>query len=89
MVLFSQGLYLSARSLVDETSRLAPLRFILSFHAGTVWGDTDKLQLEDLKTDVVFEFDYMKTIRAGVAIPTGGLRTGSARVYIGWGEHVF
>ena len=89
MMLFSQGVFLSMRNFVNETSVWAPLRWIVSFHAGTVWGTEEKLRIHDVRTDVVFEFDYMETLRAGVAFPTGGLRTGSPRVYIGWGKHVF
>jgi hypothetical protein len=89
MILMGQGLFLSMRSLVNETSVWAPLRLILFFHAGTVWGDEEVFRIDDLRMDAVIEFDYMETIRAGIAIPTGGLRTGSPRVYIGWGKHVY
>jgi pimeloyl-ACP methyl ester carboxylesterase len=89
MLLFGQGVFLSMRNFVNETSVWAPLRLILSFHAGTVWGTNDNFRIDDVRTDLVFEFDYMETVRAGVAFPTGGLRTGSPRVYIGWGEHVY
>jgi pimeloyl-ACP methyl ester carboxylesterase len=89
MLLASQSVFFSMRNFVGETSVWAPLRWIASFHAGTVWGTDQKFRMKDVRTDVVFEFDYMETLRAGVAMPTGGLRTESPRVYIGWGEHVF
>jgi pimeloyl-ACP methyl ester carboxylesterase len=89
MMLFSQGVFLSMHNFVNETSVWAPLRWIVSFHAGTAWGAEEKFRMSDVRTDVVLEFDYMETLRAGVAFPTGGLRTGSPRIYIGWGEHVF
>lgn len=89
MILTGQSVFFSMRNFVDETSVWAPLRWILSFHAGTVWGTDEVFRFKTLRTDVVFEFDYMETIRFGAAFPTGGLRTGSPRVYIGWGEHVF
>jgi hypothetical protein len=89
MLLFSQGVFISMRNFVNETSVWAPLRWIVSFHVGTVWGTDEKFRMKDVRTDVVFEFDYMETLRAGVAFPTGGLASGSPRVYIGWGEHVY
>jgi pimeloyl-ACP methyl ester carboxylesterase len=89
MILASQSVFVSMQHFVEEASAWAPLRWIVSFHAGTVWGTEEKFRMKDVRTDVVFEFDYMETLRAGVAVPTGGLSTGSPRVYIGWGEHVF
>jgi pimeloyl-ACP methyl ester carboxylesterase/hemolysin activation/secretion protein len=89
MFIIGQELYLSARNFVNETSVWAPLRLILSFHAGTVWGTEEDFDTGKLKTDVVFELDYKKTLRFGIAIPTGDRSGDSPRVYIGWGEHVY
>lgn len=89
MFIIGQELYLSARNVVNETSAWAPLRLILSFHAGTVWGLNENFNSDMLKTDVVFEVDYKETLRFGIAIPTGERSGDSPRVYIGWGEHVY
>lgn len=89
MALFGQAVYLSAGSLVDETSVWHPLRLILCFNAGTVWGSGDRFRTDALRMDVGFELDYMEVLRAGITWPVGSLREGSPRVYIGWGVHVF
>lgn len=89
MILVGQELYLSARNVVDETSVWAPLRLIVSFHAGTVWGVEEDFDVNDLRTDVVIEFDYKKMLRVGIAVPTGESSNESPRFYIGWGDHVY
>jgi hypothetical protein len=74
---------------VDETSRWAPLRLIVSGHAGTVWGRGQDYDARHVASDVMFEVDYRKLARVGYVIPTGGLRDLSEpRIFVGWGEHV-
>ena len=89
MFLAGQTFYFSARQFVHETSKWAPLRLILAFHAGTVWDGNEKLRPEDLRMDAGFELDYMETLRTGVVWPVGPLRGDSPRIYVGWGIHVF
>ena len=79
---------MSAKSLVRETSILHPLRLQVHFHAGTVWNDNEGFDIDLLRLDAGFEFDYMEILRAGIVWPVGPLRTGSPRAYIGWGVHV-
>jgi pimeloyl-ACP methyl ester carboxylesterase len=89
MALASFGLYISARRWVDETSRWAPLRLIVSGHVGTVWGRGQDYGARHVATDVMLEVDYRKLARVGYVIPTGGLRDLSEpRIFVGWGEHV-
>lgn len=89
MFIIGQELYLSANNVVNEASVWAPLRLIVSFHAGTVWGAEQNFDAASIKTDVVFELDYKETVRLGVAVPTGERSGDSPRVYIGWGAHVY
>lgn len=89
MFLAGQKVYFSARSWAGETSKWAPLRLILAFHAGTVWGDQEELHPDQLRMDAGVELDYMETLRAGVVWPVGPFRGDSPRVYVGWGVHVF
>jgi hypothetical protein len=88
MALAGQAVYIHASNWVDETSRWSPIRLILTFHAGTVWGESEKLRPENLRMDAGFEFDYMETLRLGIVWPVGPLRGDSPRAYIGWGVHV-
>lgn len=89
MFLVGQELYISARNIVGDASVWAPLRLIVSFHAGTVWDVGEGFETSDLRTDIVIEFDYKETLRFGIAIPTGGQSDESPRFYIGWNEHVY
>ena len=89
MFRMSQALYISAKNWVDETSKLSPLRFIFTTHAGTVWGSNEKFDAGELVTDIGFEIDYMEVLRLGVAGPVGRFGNSSPRFYIGWGLHVF
>mgnify|MGYP000597367905 CR=1 FL=1 len=51
----------------------APLRLILSFHAGTACNAGEEFAARMLKTDACIEFDYKETLRFGVAVPTGSM----------------
>lgn len=89
MALVSLGLYVSARRLVAETSRWAPLRVIASGRAGTVWGSGLDFDSDRIASDVMFEIDYFELARVGCVIPTGGMRDDAdVRFFVGWGEHV-
>jgi outer membrane protein assembly factor BamA len=88
VVLAGQTVCVRASNWVNETSLWAPVRLILTFHAGTVWGDGETFSAKNLRMDAGIEFDYMETLRFGVVWPTGPLRGDSPRVYIGWGVHV-
>lgn len=89
VALASEALYLSAASLVSETSVWSPVRLILSCHAGTVWNSGEKPAFGDLRMDAGFELDYMEILRAGCVWPVGNTREGPPRIYIGWGMHVY
>lgn len=89
VALASGALYLSAQSLVSETSVWSPVRLILSCHAGTVWNSGDRPDSDGLRMDAGFELDYMEILRAGCVWPVGNTREGPPRIYIGWGMHVY
>ena len=89
MFRLSQALYISVKNWVDDTSILSPLRFIFTTHTGTVWGNTEKFDANELHTDIGFEIDYMEVLRLGIAGPVGRFSDTSPRIYIGWGLHVF
>ncbi len=88
MVMAGQAFYLNAGQWVDETSIWAPVRLILTFHAGTAWLNQEKFRLKNLRMDTGIEFDYLETLRVGVVLSLGPLRRDSPRVYIGWKVHV-
>jgi pimeloyl-ACP methyl ester carboxylesterase len=87
-LLAGQSVYLSASSIVEETSVWHPLRLRLYFDAGTVWDKDEKFRIDALRMDTGFELDYMEILRAGMVWPVGPLREGSPRGYVGWGIHV-
>ncbi len=88
VVFASHALYLSARSVVGETSVWAPMRLVIYGDAGTAWGAGEGFSWNELRFDAGFELDYMEMLRAGCVWPVGGLWEGSPRIYIGWGAHV-
>ncbi len=88
VALASQAFFLSARSLLAETSVWSPLRLKLYGEAGAVWQTGQSLPWNGLRMDAGFEIDYMEILRVGCVWPAGNLREGSPRVYIGWGAHV-
>ncbi len=89
MALNRNALYVCVSNWVDERSRWAPVRLILTFDAGTVWGYGEKMKNSDVKLDAGFELDYMETLRLGVVWPVDAADSDSPRIYIGWGVHVF
>ncbi|MFC1554395.1 alpha/beta fold hydrolase [candidate division KSB1 bacterium] len=89
MIRASQALYISAENWFDETSKLAPLCFISTFGAGTVWDKGESFDYSDLKMNIGFELEYYKVLRLGISSGIGPHRVSSPRIYIGWGTHVF
>lgn len=88
LLLAGQSVFLSAASIVPETSVWHPLRLRFFFDAGTVRTSGENFRVNALRMDTGFEFDYLEILRAGIAWPVGPLREDSPRIYVGWGTHV-